>query len=214
MTASWFIFGNGGHARELASVIKRRGDNIVGSYSLDGGLSWAGSNIEGVATDYQVIDWLSMQDCKIAVGIGNNVIRRDIAHRMIAVFGSDSPRLDALVDPSSTVGVGTSIGPLCQLLAHCDVEAGACLGPAVIVNAGAIVCHDVVVGQASHCAPRSTILGSARLGQECFVGAGSVILPGIKVPDEAIIGAGAVVTRDIAKTCTVVGIPARELPNG
>ena len=51
------------------------------------------------------------------------------------------------------------------------------------------------------------------IGRNVWIGGGAVILPGVTVGDDAIIGAGAVVTRDVPASATVVGNPARRIPD-
>ncbi len=52
-----------------------------------------------------------------------------------------------------------------------------------------------------------------RIGRNVWIGGGAIILPGVTIGDDAIIGAGAVITRDVPAGITVVGNPARTLPN-
>lgn len=48
-----------------------------------------------------------------------------------------------------------------------------------------------------------------RIGENVWIGGGAILLPGVTVGDDAVIGAGSVVTRDVAAGATVVGNPAR-----
>jgi maltose O-acetyltransferase len=48
-----------------------------------------------------------------------------------------------------------------------------------------------------------------RIGRNVWIGGGAMIMPGVTIGDDAIIGAGSVVTRDVATGATVVGNPAR-----
>jgi len=49
------------------------------------------------------------------------------------------------------------------------------------------------------------------IGTGAVIGGGAIILPAIKVGKDAFVGAGAVVTRDVAPSARVTGIPARGL---
>jgi maltose O-acetyltransferase len=42
-----------------------------------------------------------------------------------------------------------------------------------------------------------------------WIGGGAIILPGVTIDDDAIIGSGSVVTRDVPRSATAVGNPAR-----
>jgi acetyltransferase-like isoleucine patch superfamily enzyme len=48
-----------------------------------------------------------------------------------------------------------------------------------------------------------------RIGRGASIGSGAVILGGVTVVADPLIGAGAVVTRDVAPSATVGGVPAR-----
>jgi acetyltransferase-like isoleucine patch superfamily enzyme len=79
----------------------------------------------------------------------------------------------------------------------------------VILNSGAVVEHDCVVGDGAHVSPNATLTGNVRVGARSWVGAGAVVLPGVRVGDDARVGAGAVVTRAVTDGATVMGVPAR-----
>jgi acetyltransferase-like isoleucine patch superfamily enzyme len=48
------------------------------------------------------------------------------------------------------------------------------------------------------------------VAQGASIGGGAVLLPGVHVGEDAIIGAGSVVTKDVASSTKVMGVPARE----
>jgi acetyltransferase-like isoleucine patch superfamily enzyme len=52
-----------------------------------------------------------------------------------------------------------------------------------------------------------------RIGKNVWIGTHAVILPGVEIGDNAIIGAGAVVTHNVPANTTVIGIPARAMPD-
>lgn len=84
-----------------------------------------------------------------------------------------------------TIGAGTQIGPLVQILTADhprDPEARRA---------------ELEFGR------------PIRIGSNVWIGGGAIILPGVTVGDDAIIGAGSVVTRDVPPGATVMGNPAR-----
>ena len=64
---------------------------------------------------------------------------------------------------------------------------------------------------------RSALRGApVRLGSNVWLGAGVIVLKGVTIGDNAVVGAGSVVTKNVAPSAVVVGVPARllELQNG
>ncbi|HMX17116.1 MAG TPA: DapH/DapD/GlmU-related protein, partial [Rhodocyclaceae bacterium] len=83
------------------------------------------------------------------------------------------------------------------------------IGSHAIVNTGASVDHDCVIGDGVHVAPGCRICGEAAVGDGALLGVGAVVLPGCRVGAGAVVGAGATVTADVADGMVVVGTPAR-----
>jgi acetyltransferase-like isoleucine patch superfamily enzyme len=79
----------------------------------------------------------------------------------------------------------------------------------VIVNSGALIEHDCIVGDYAHVAPNASLGGGVHIGSFCLLGLGAVVLPGVTVGSGSIIGAGAVVVSDIPDGVIAMGVPAR-----
>jgi acetyltransferase-like isoleucine patch superfamily enzyme len=91
------------------------------------------------------------------------------------------------------------------------VNAGVMTGMNGIVNSGAIIEHDCILGNHVHIAPRATLGGNVLVGDFAHVGLGAAVLPSATVGAGCVVGAGAVVLRDVPTNSTVVGVPARVL---
>ena len=78
-----------------------------------------------------------------------------------------------------------------------------------IVNTGASVDHDCVVGDHSHISPQACLAGNVWLGEEVMIGIGAMIVPGRRIGARTVVGAGAVVTRDLPDGVVAWGCPAR-----
>jgi maltose O-acetyltransferase len=88
------------------------------------------------------------------------------------------------------------------------------IGSHVLISAGCNITS--VTHPQDPAARRSGCLQQApvRICDGAWLGAGVIVLPGVTVGADAIVGAGAVVSRDVAPTSTVVGVPARPLKQG
>jgi UDP-perosamine 4-acetyltransferase len=80
-----------------------------------------------------------------------------------------------------------------------------------VVNTGAILDHDVVIGAHTFIAPGAVLCGEVAIGSGAFIGAGATLLPGIKVGDDAIVAAGALVRYDVLDGEIHAGVPARRM---
>lgn len=111
----------------------------------------------------------------------------------------------AWVSPSAVLGRGVFVGAQAAVAAHARV------GDWSVINRGATIGHDTVLGAGVRVHPGATVAGVTRLGDRVVVGAGATIIDGIRVGDDVVLGAGSVVTRDLLEPGTYVGVPARRL---
>ena len=149
--------------------------------------------------------YLINTDFRFVLGLGGPDQRRRLAAQCQKWGGQLTSVIasTAVVSPFSMVGSGVNI------MHHTLVAPTGRLGDGVLLNTGAAVHHDSIVGDYCEISPGVRVLGHCQLGYRCRVGAMAVILPGVIVGDGAIIGAGAVVTHSVAAGTTVVGVPAR-----
>lgn len=103
------------------------------------------------------------------------------------------------------------IGKNVQLLAGSIIGAFASIGDYSIINTGASVDHDCIIGRNCHLAPRAALAGEIIVEDSVFVGINATILPRLRICSGATVGAGAVVTKDVAPGAIVAGNPARAL---
>jgi UDP-N-acetylbacillosamine N-acetyltransferase len=83
------------------------------------------------------------------------------------------------------------------------------VGEGVIVNSGAVVEHDVEVGEYAHVAPNATMGGGSSLGAFSHLGIGASVLPRVHIGDRTVVGAGAVVVKNLPDEVVAIGVPAR-----
>lgn len=136
------------------------------------------------------------------VAIGDNASRKRIAERIVHRF-TNTIHPSAVLSPVAILGTGNMIlqGSIVQSLAR--------LGNHVILNTGAQVDHDCIIGDFVHIAPRAVLCGRVEVGEGSLIGAGATIIPGTKIGAWVTIGAGTVVIDDIPDYAVVVGNPGK-----
>ena len=204
------IWGSAGHAKVLASLLRRIGGEVVATFDNDA----AARPLPGVPLHIGATGFAAWADATpdvasvrglVAIG-GNRGADRLALQRLLASRGL---RIELLVHPDASVCDSARLGAGTQVLARAVVAADAALGAACIVNHAASVDHECTIGDGVHVAPGATLCGLVSVGARAMIGAGAVVLPRLAIGDDAVVGAGAVVTRDVPAGAVVWGNPAR-----
>jgi sugar O-acyltransferase (sialic acid O-acetyltransferase NeuD family) len=151
------------------------------------------------------------QDVPIVMAVGRNGERAELV-RMLEEQDEPPTFLQA-VHPTAIVAPTASIGEGTVVLHGAVVQANARVGRHVLVNTAASVDHDCVIGDYAHVSPHATLCGHVEVGEGTHIGAGAVVIPSVRIGRWSRVGAGAVVVRDVPDHTTVVGNPARPLPD-
>jgi acetyltransferase-like isoleucine patch superfamily enzyme len=138
-----------------------------------------------------------------------------VVHSFVNLYGceiGDHTRIGTFVE----IQRGARIGSACKIQSHTFICDGVRIEDGVFVGHGVTFVNDK--------RPRATN-GAGELQDEsdwellttivergATIGSGATVLGGVRVGQGATVGAGAVVTRDVAPGATVVGPPARALP--
>lgn len=194
------IIGAGGHAKVVADIAIKNGYNLLGF--LDD------SPKSETVVGYPVLG--PIKDChkyaqtaSFAIGIGNG----DVRERISAEYSFLS--YPALIHPSSQIGLDVSIGEGTVVMAGTVISSSVNIGKFCIVNSCAVVEHDSSLGNYTHAAPRSTICGTVKVGENVWLGAGCTVNNNVIVCDDVFIGSGAVVIKNIVEKGLYVGVPAK-----
>lgn len=197
------VVGAGGHAKVVVALAEAAGYRIVGIYDdrpaplphvlgheVIGSVERMAEAMKGVAI----------------LAIGSNAVRARLHRRFPDMGWATLVHPTAWVAPTARLGAGTVV------MAGAVVQPDAVLGRHVIVNTGATIDHDCRVGDFVHVAPGCTLAGNVSLDEGAFLGIGTRVLPGQTVGSWATVGAGAVVHRPVPSHTTVMGVPARIVP--
>lgn len=194
------IIGASGHAKVIADIVIKSGDELVGFLDDNTELpeSIIGYPYLGTVDKYSGY----ADECFFIIGIGNNLIRKKIAERIDA-------RWYTAVHPSAQLAIDTHIGEGTAVMANAVINTSAVIGRHCIINTGSIIEHDNRIGDYVHISPNATLCGTVLVGELTHIGAGATVKNNISVCGNVIVGAGATVVRNIAEQGTFVGIPAR-----
>lgn len=207
-----FLFGAGGHARELASLVQdldEPGDLVIKGVYADWGFEeklW----LDGSCKHLGGLEKMASR-CRgyFLVGLGDPRARDRIRETLLSTGWTEPP---PIVHPAASVARSASLADGSVVFPGARVGITAEIGAQVHLTVGAIVGHDAKVGESCSVMPGAVLSGNVTIGARSIVGANATILQELSIAADVRIGAGAVVTRSVTSVgATVVGVPARML---
>jgi sugar O-acyltransferase (sialic acid O-acetyltransferase NeuD family) len=204
------LWGSAGHAKVLAHALEQLGGKVIALFD-NRDVAAAVSGVPIFVGDDGLERWANGRD-DLAQIAGLVAIGGDRGRDRLAIhqkFLSRGMRSTYLTHPRAWVCDSAELGAGTQVLAMARVAAEARVGQACIINHGANVDHECVLGDGVHLAPSSTLCGCVTVKDGAMIGAGAVVLPRLTIGEDAVVGAGAVVTRDVPPATIVMGNPAR-----
>lgn len=200
------VIGAGGHAKVIADVIIKNGDKLIGF--LDDNIEKDTTIIE----NYKILG--KVKDCdklikennsyEFIIAIGNNYARKEIAEKYKLNYYT-------AIHPSAIIGINVEIGKGTVVMANAVINPSTKIGKNCIINTGAIIEHDNIIENYVHISPNATLAGTVKIGEFTHVGLGAAIKNNIIICKNCTIGAGAVVVKNIEKSGTYIGIPAKKI---
>ena len=190
-----YIFGKGGHARVISSVIDTKLVAIVHGDHMDDELS----------EDHFFANIEEYKRSPVFIGICNNVIRTSIFERLKV----NSILVSNCISSHSFISNDVSIGQGVVICPGVVINASASIGDNVIVNTLSSVDHDCEVGDNTQITAGVTIAGTVKIGKSSFFGIKSAVIPNINIGNNVIVMAGSLVCDDVPDSVMVGGSPAR-----
>ena len=196
------IIGAGGHAKVIADIVRKSGDNLVGFLddSKEAGTEFFDAFILGKTDSYH-----EYPDKEFIIAIGNNGIRQKIVEQMRDVT------FYTAIHPTAVIGEGVTIGEGSCVMANAVVNADAKIGKHCIVNTASVVEHDNVISDYVHISPTAALAGTVTVGERTWIGIGAKVKNNTDICADVVVGAGAVVVKNITEGGTYVGVPARKV---
>ena len=196
------IVGAGGHAKVIADIVRKSGDNLIGFLDdhKEPGSAFFDGFILGDTESYG-----EYPDAQFIIAIGNNAIRESISKKM------ESVPFYTAIHPTAVIGEGVTIGEGSAVMANAVVNAAATIGAHCIINTAAVVEHDGKVGNFVHISPGAALAGTVSVGERTHIGIGAKVIQNIEICADVLVGAGGVVTKSIPSSGTYVGVPIRKV---
>ena len=203
MSKSVVIIGASGHGKVIADIIVNSDDKVLGF--LDDADDVQGKKIIGFPVLGKIADFDNYRDCEFVIAIGNPYIRERIANELPVKWYT-------AIHPTAVISsLDVEIGEGTVIMANAVVNPSARIGKHCIINTGAIVEHDNILEDYVHLSPNVTLAGIVKVGKSTHIGAGSCTKQVLNIASDCIIGAGSVIVKDITKSGTYVGVPARKI---
>lgn len=196
------IVGAGGHAKVIADIVRKSGDNLVGFLddTKETGTEFFDAFILGKTDSY-----LEYLDKVFIIAIGNNTVREQIVAKM------EGAAFYTAIHPNAVIGGGVSIGAGTCVMANAVINADAKVGKHCIINTAAVVEHDNILSDYVHISPTAALAGTVTIGKRTHVGVGAKVKNNTDIDADVVVGAGAVVVQNITEAGTYVGVPARKV---
>jgi UDP-N-acetylbacillosamine N-acetyltransferase len=195
LSKSIYIYGASGHGMVVGDIAKdNKYDNVI--YIDDGKNAY-----------------LSFEDIKlnnhieIALGIGNNEIRKKIFNKLI----SYNFKVVNLIHSSAIILSNVKIGDGTIIMPNVVVSSYSSIGKGVILNTSSIIEHECLIEDFSHISINASLAGGVKIGNSTFVGMGASVINKVQIASGNTIGAGSVVIKDTKINQTLVGIPAKRI---
>lgn len=208
------IIGAGGTSREIADTvdaINRREPlwNLLGFFDDDAAKQ--GTAVDGIPV-LGPIAATADRHAKFIIGIAS-WRTPDARRAIVARLGLPLERYATITHPSAQISPRATIGLGTAVLQNVVITPGTVIGNHTLILQNVTMAHDQVVEDYVTIASGATVAGCVSLRTGCYLGAGCTIMNGVTVNHRALVGVGAVVMNEVPAGRTVVGHPARPLPD-
>lgn len=202
MSKSVVIIGASGHGKVIADTVLKSGDKVIGF--LDDGIE-IGNLIVGFEVLGKISDYKNYSDCEFVIAIGDPYIREKIANML-------NVKWYTAIHPTAVISsLDVEIGEGTVVMANAVINSCAKIGRHCIINTGAIVEHDNVLGDYVHLSPNVALAGMVSVGKSTHIGTGTCTKQVLNITSDCVFGAGSVIVKDITESGTYAGVPVRKI---
>jgi sugar O-acyltransferase (sialic acid O-acetyltransferase NeuD family) len=200
------IAGAGGHSLEILDIVLETVDKSQIAFFDDlSDIRIVHSLFPVLKTKEKIMEWFK-QDPTFCIGVGAPE-QRKVIYEKITSYGGKLQGIKSVKSEMSHYASGVS--SCADIFKQTFISSLTQIGYGTLINTGAKVHHETIIGDFCEVSPAAILLGRAHIGDFCRIGSGAIILANIRICSNTTIGAGAVVTKSIEKPGTYVGVPAR-----
>jgi sugar O-acyltransferase (sialic acid O-acetyltransferase NeuD family) len=197
------IYGASGHGKVVADAALAAGWDVLGF--VDDDPSKPGSMLLGLQVSAASGERLHASDVSVVIGVGSNLARRAIYHRLVEAGVS----IATVIHPRAVIAPSATIRPGAVVFAGAVINPDCVIGENSIVNTAASLDHDCVLGAHAHLSPGVHLGGTVLIGEGTPLGVGVSCRNNIQIGSWSVVGVGAAVVADLPDRVMAVGVPAR-----
>ncbi len=191
------IYGAGGHGRSLAALVQKLGTYDILGFIDDGipvGETVLGLPVLGGGADLHTLAKDGVRMALNGIGGISDLQSRLSAFNILRRTGFHIPTVihpTAFIEDSAQLADGVQVFPFAYIGTQVEVQFGG------IVNTGAIVSHDCVLGNYVNLSPGATLAGGVIVGERALIGMRATVNLYVKIGAGARVGNGATVKADV-----------------
>lgn len=203
------LFGAGLHANVCIDIIEKNNeDKIVGI--IDSQVE-IGTELYGYPVIGRQENFVSLKEkYNIQAGlitIGDNYARSFVRDYILSLIHNFT--FINAIHPSVSIGRNVKLGSGIVIMAGVVVNPDAVIESFCILNTGAQLEHNCVMGEFSHLSAGSITGGKVRIGKYSAITLGVTILDRLTIGENTVVGSGSLVMHDLPDNVLAYGVPAK-----
>lgn len=207
------IYGTGGFAREVMPILKEQCPNEENIFIVHKKYMQNENSINGCPLmSYEDFIKISSRDKNVTIAISDTAIRAKVSDQV----DNDHIKQKNIISKTSIIMDNVSISDGVIICPFVTLTSNIKIGKNFHANIYSYVAHDCLIGENVTFAPSVKCNGNVIIEDNVFIGTGAIIKQGKKdnplvIGANSIISAGSFVTKNVSKSTTVFGNPAKIL---
>tara|TARA_B100000683_G_C12491236_1_gene554619 strand:- start:864 stop:1553 length:690 start_codon:yes stop_codon:yes gene_type:complete len=207
------IYGTGGFAREVMPILKEQCPNEENIFIVHKKYMQNENSINGCPLmSYEDFIKISSRDKNVTIAISDTAIRAKVSDQV----DNDHIKQKNIISKTSITMDNVSISDGVIICPFVTLTSNIKIGKNFHANIYSYVAHDCLIGENVTFAPSVKCNGNVIIEDNVFIGTGAIIKQGKKdnplvIGANSIISAGSFVTKNVSKSTTVFGNPAKIL---